>query len=169
MVAVYSVSGIPRCSLSIAISRSSKSEILSWLGLSNMNVRESESSSVFSVIMSSLPEHFRIFAIDSNLIPRARVRSAHAGLNSLREHEPLWVAQLTATIVLEAILSHKKCHQRHMAVVHSLQRDPRAAAIEVGLGDKVLHPVQDLSQQGALDEAGFKHRGKKREKRKEWG
>jgi hypothetical protein len=78
MVAVYSVSGMPRCSLSIAISRSSKSEMRSWLGLSNMKVRESESSSVLRVIMSSLPEHLRIFAIDSSLMPKARVRSTHS-------------------------------------------------------------------------------------------
>ena len=37
-VAVYSVSGIPSCSLSMSISLSSKSLMRSWFSLSNMNV-----------------------------------------------------------------------------------------------------------------------------------
>ena len=41
--ALYSVSGIPRCSLSMTISLSSKSEIFSWFGDSNMKVMTSAS------------------------------------------------------------------------------------------------------------------------------
>ena len=40
---LYSVSGMPRCSLSITMSIISKSEIFSWLGLSNMKVTTSAS------------------------------------------------------------------------------------------------------------------------------
>ena len=50
--ALYSVSGMPRCSLSMSISLSSKSEILSWFGDSNMNVAVSGVSSDLTVMNS---------------------------------------------------------------------------------------------------------------------
>ena len=37
-------------------------------------------------------------------------------------------SQLTAAVVLEAVLAHEQRHQSDVAVVHRLQRDPRAVS-----------------------------------------
>uniref|UniRef100_A0A7C9DUG3 Uncharacterized protein n=1 Tax=Opuntia streptacantha TaxID=393608 RepID=A0A7C9DUG3_OPUST len=69
IIAWYSASGIPRCSLSMSISFISKSAILSWLGLSNMKVTVSLPSSALMVMISSLPAHLSILDMLARFIP----------------------------------------------------------------------------------------------------
>jgi len=61
-IELYSVSGIPNCSLSSVIKFNENSEILSFLLLSNKKVIFDGSSSAFIVIISSFPAHFIILA-----------------------------------------------------------------------------------------------------------
>lgn len=75
MVALYSVSGMPRCSESMFMSFISKSEIFVWSADSNMKLMFSPSSSALMVMTSSLPAHLRIFASETKLMPSETLRS----------------------------------------------------------------------------------------------
>ena len=74
-VHLYSVSGMPRFSLSMSMSLSSKSETRSPSVLSKQNLTVSPSSSARIVIWSSLPAHLSTLLMDTRFIPSEMLRS----------------------------------------------------------------------------------------------
>jgi len=66
---------MPRCSESMSISLSSKSEMRSCDWFSNMKVMESPLSSALSVTMSSLLQHLSTFPMEPRLMPSEMLRS----------------------------------------------------------------------------------------------
>lgn len=64
-----------------------------------------------------------------------------------------------AAVVLEALGVEHEGDQRDVARVHGLEGDALGRAVEVGIGDEVLHGLEDLLEQTGLVELGFKHLG----------
>ena len=60
--------------------------------------------------------------------------------------------------MLKPVRAQQQAHERDVGGVHRLQREARAAAVEVGVRDQVFHRIQDLLQQAALNQTRFEHR-----------
>jgi len=111
-IELYSVSGIPNCSLSKVIKFNENSEIFSFLLLSKMNVIFDGSSSAFMVIISSLPAHFMILARLVMLRPSVIALSALNPVKPLsykfKETNATWdesIACIVNPVVLTSILT----------------------------------------------------------------
>ncbi|KAJ8544259.1 hypothetical protein ON010_g12008 [Phytophthora cinnamomi] len=64
-----------------------------------------------------------------------------------------------AAVVLEALGAQQQRHERHVRAVHGLQRQARLGAVDVALGDEVLHGLHDELHDAALGESGLEHGG----------
>lgn len=64
-----------------------------------------------------------------------------------------------AAVRVEAVVPEGELHQGDVRRVHALQRDPGRAHVPAGFCDQVLQSLQDLLQDGSLDQASLKHGG----------
>lgn len=62
-----------------------------------------------------------------------------------------------AAVVLEALRPEQQRHQRHVAGVHGLQREPGCGAVEVRIGNQLLDRFQNLLQQASLHQPKLQH------------
>lgn len=141
------------------------------LGLSNMKVTLSPLSSALRVMMSSFPAHLSILDMFPKFMPvrSSFVRVGQSESSSrrcfsrqlilirfaivLRTHGDVPVA----SVVFESFRPQQQADECHVRGVHRLQRESCGAAVEVGIGDQILHRFEHLLQQASLHQPRFEH------------
>lgn len=63
-------------------------------------------------------------------------------------------------IMLKAFGSEEESDERHVAGIHGLKGEATGGAVEVGIVDELLDGLQDLLEEGALNETKLEHGGR---------